>query len=69
MAAVLATALSFGSVFADRSDIAVAPARTLPSRMICRWVTDPESGQLVCLWDPEEESRRRPILHLKLVRA
>lgn len=67
MAAVLATALPIESFAATRSDHAVAmPIR--PRRFVRRWVRDPESGRLVCVWDADAEPRP-PTLHLKLVRT
>lgn len=67
--AVLATALSFESAIAARPDTTAVPARPRPRRMVCRWIIDPVRGRLVCAWEPDERPRRRPILHLKLVRA
>ena len=63
MAAVLATALTFGSVTAVS-----AACATVARRMACRWVRDPATGRLVCTWEPDPECRR-PTLHLKLVRS
>jgi len=51
MAAVLATARSFG------------PSVT---RLSCRWIRDPATGKLVCVWE-EDPLQRRPVLHLRLV--
>jgi len=52
MAAVLATARSSG------------PNVT---RLSCRWILDPETGKLVCVWD--DDPLQRPVLHLRLIKA
>jgi hypothetical protein len=67
MAAVPATALTFGSFTVSRPDAASVPRRRVV--MVCRWVRDPATGGLVCVWEPDPEPRRRPIRHLRLVRA
>jgi len=66
MAAVLATARSFGPVVTDIST-GVAP---VPSRrkLTCRWRIDPATGKLVCDWD-DDPLPRQPVLHLRLVQA
>ena len=66
MAAVLATALSFGPAVATRSEYTAATAR--PVHMACRWVDDPATNWLVCTWEPDRKLRK-PILHLRLVQA
>jgi len=67
MAAVPATALSFGFAVATRSIPTVASARLRPRRLVCRWIVDPVGGDLVCIWTSAEEPRRRPNFHLTLV--
>lgn len=52
MAAVLAIARSFGPTF---------------TRLSCRWIFDPATGKLVCVWD--DDPLRRPVLHLRLIKA
>jgi len=52
MAAVLATARSYGPTI---------------TRLSCRWIRDPETGKLVCVWD--DDPLQRPVLHLRLIRA
>ncbi len=68
MAAVLATALSFGSAAAARFDYSATAASARPVRLVRRWVLDPATNRLVCTWAPDREPRR-PILHLRLVQA
>lgn len=65
MAAVLATARSFGPIIVANAAAPIArPAR----RVTCRWVFDPESGKLVCVWD-EDPLPRQFVPHLRLVKA
>jgi hypothetical protein len=67
MAALLATARSFGSFTIDiaAADVPI-PARRRP--LSCRWSIDPATGKLVCAWDDDPPSRS-PTLHLRLVKA
>ncbi len=67
MAAVQATALTFGSFSIARPVAATVPRRR-PVVMACRWVRDPATGRLVCVWEAEVVPRR-PVPHLKLVRG
>ena len=71
MAAVLATARTFGSfpaVSAAPLGAGAAAPRRRPVRMACRWVRDPATGRLVCTWEPDPECRG-PVPRLKLVRT
>ncbi len=67
MAAVPATALTFGS-FPVARPAAVSLPRRRPVVMACRWVVDPATGRLVCVWEADPEPRR-PIPHLTLVQG
>ncbi|MDR3440567.1 hypothetical protein [Telmatospirillum sp.] len=69
MAAVLATALSFGSAFAARSDTAITLLLSRPRRVVRRWMIDPSSGRPVCHWVSEEDSGWRFRPHLRIVQA
>ena len=66
MAAILATALFFESAVAARPDTTALSTRR--RRMVCRWIVDPVSGRLICCWEPEAGSQRRPNVHLNVVR-
>ncbi len=73
MAAVRATALTFGAVTAVSAAPIVSAAgasapRRRPVRLACRWVRDPATGRLVCTWEPDPECRG-PVPRLKLVRT
>ena len=67
MAAILATALPIGPRIGVHPDVSPV-VRPRPCRMVCRWVVDPETGRLVASWEPDAQ-RRKPILHLRVVRA
>lgn len=66
MAFVRATAHTFGFDFSLRSAATVARKRL--SRFVCRWVRDPVSGALRCVWEPDPATVRRSVRHLRLVR-
>jgi hypothetical protein len=69
MAVVLATALSFGSAFAARSETATTLVPSCPRRIVRRWMIDPSSGQPVCHWESEEDSGWRYRPHLRIISA
>ena len=66
MAAVPATARSFGPDITVPTAVgASAPVRR---PVLCRWIVDPASGKLVCVWD-DDPLPRQFALHLRLVKA
>lgn len=66
MAFVRAAAHTCDFNFSVRSAAAVARKRL--SRFVCRWVRDPASGALRCVWEPDPAIARRSTRHLRLVR-
>jgi hypothetical protein len=63
MAAKLATIPAFEPVTGARVE---HDAASWSRRLANRWISDPETGALICVWDEDREPRR-PTLHLRLV--
>lgn len=55
MALVLATARTLGSFSAVSSHGPAALRQRV--RLIRRWIRDPATGRLVCVWEPDPEDR------------